>query len=186
MIARLGRCAAVAVALVVGAGCGGGGTLPSSDLGSGSDLAQQIVRDFAVPPDLTVLPDLAMPVTAKFLGTWSYGAGAALKTDCPGQMPSTDISTATFLVTLKSGQTITFSAGNTLNCSFDFTVAGDTATIVPNQMCTIMVNGLNAQVAPDSGTMVTADGMSGMLNAHAQVAGGLCTATIAAPATKKM
>jgi hypothetical protein len=167
------------------AGCSSGSGSPGGDLSATQrDFATPL--DFATPPDLTPPPDLAMPPTAKFVGTWLYGAGATLGTDCPGQPPSTDISANTFTVTLKSGNTINFSAGNTLTCSFDFTVAGDTATIVPGQSCMINVNGLMTTLAPDSGTMVTADGMSGSLMAHAQVAGGICTATISAPATKKM
>jgi hypothetical protein len=184
-IIRSGAWALCALPALAAVGCGGG-TIPTPgrDLAAPPDFG--VLPDLTPLPDLTVLPDLAMPPTAKFVGTWSYGAGATLDTDCPGQPPSTDISMNTFMVALKSGNTITFSAGNTLNCSFDFTVAGDTATIVPNQSCTITVNGFNAKVAPDSGSMVTADGMSGTLDAHAQVAGGLCTATIAAPAAKKM
>ena len=95
----------------------------------------------AAPPDMATAPsatDMAMASdVTKFLGTWTYGTGAAATTDCPGQTPSTDISTNTFMVTLKSGHTITLSAGAALACNIDFTVAGNTATIVPGQMCTV-------------------------------------------------
>ena len=139
-----------------------------------------------LPPDFTVPPDLTFEPTALFVGTWLYGAQATLTTNCPGQPPSTDISKSTFDVTRKTLTSVTFSAGAAFNCSFDFSVAGDTATVIPGQMCTITVSGFKAQVAPDMGTMITSDGVSGSLSAHANVLGGLCTAMITAPKAMKM
>ena len=138
------------------------------------------------PPTSRRPPDLAnVGEAGPFIGTWGYGAGAAVTTDCPGQTPP-DLSTLTFSVTLKSGKTITFSAGAAIPCSFDFTVSGKSATLVPNQTCTVMVSGSNVTVVPDSGTMTTSDGVTGSIMAHAKVAGGLCTMSISAPAAKKM
>jgi hypothetical protein len=153
-----------------------GSSSPGADMASGSSTG----GDLGAPSDLASTDE-----TTKFLGTWSYGAGSMATTDCPGQMPR-DLSTYTFTVSLKSGKTITFSAGSAINCSFDFTVAGTTATLVPNQSCTTTVSGTSVTVTPDSGTMITADGVTGSLMAHANVDGGLCTMSLGAPSAKKM
>jgi hypothetical protein len=187
---------------VGGGGGGGGGSsgsgstspdlattppAPAEDLGSAVDLGTAVDLSSPVKPnDLAVAPDLAtVSDAAKFIGTWSYGAGAMATTNCPGQMPR-DLSMTTFSVALKSGNTITFSAGAAINCSFDFTVSGTTATLVPNQSCNVTVSGTNATVTPDSGTMTTTDGVTGSLQAHAKVDGGLCTLTLSASSAKKM
>ncbi len=190
----------LALLLVGGAivGCGsstGGGGSPGTPSGgngaTGADLAAAPPSDMALPSlppaDLanpSGAPDLAMLAdTTKFLGTWIYGAGATATTDCPGQPPSTDLSTSSFMVTLKSGNTITLSAGASLACNIDFTVAGNTATIVPGQMCTVTQMGTTATVAPNNGgTFVTSDGVTAQLSASAAVSASIvqCNASISA------
>ena len=166
--------------MVAFAACG-----TSSSNGDGS-MNNQPLPDLTVLPDLTTPPDLTFEPTAQFVGTWSYGVGGTLDTNCPGQKPSTDISANMFVVTRKSKTELTFGAGTTLGCSFDFTVAGDTATINSGQMCTVMYMGANVTIAPDSGMMITHDGMTGSLVAHTKVFGGLCMATLNGPAIRKM
>ena len=132
----------------------------------------------ASPPDLTMVSD-----ATKFLGTWTYGTGAAATTDCPGQTPSTDISANSFTVALKSGNTITLSAGSALACTIDFTVSGNTATIVPGQTCTVMQSGTTATVKPNNGgTFVTSDGTTAQISATAIVTASIvqCNAGITA------
>jgi hypothetical protein len=124
---------------------------------------------------------------AKFVGTWSYGAGAvATATSCLTEPPTTDISADTFTVVLKSADTVTFQGGAALNCNFDFTVAGDTATLVPGQTCAITVMGINLTVTPSSGAMMTSDGMTATLTAAGSVDIGKCTVGLNAPAATKM
>ncbi len=168
---------------------GNGATAPSPDLSTTPAPA-----DLALPPpDLatqpTIPPDLAMGSdTAKFIGTWTYGTGATATTDCPGQTPSTDISTNSFTVALKSANTISLSAGSALDCSIDFTVAGNTATIVPGQTCTVTSMGTTATVLPDKGgTFITSDGVSAKLMSTATVKASIvqCSAGISAPAAHK-
>ncbi len=186
--------AVVASGALLGCGNSGQGTPGPSTGGNGAssaDLAAAPPPDLAMPPppaDLAMPPpppDLTMiPDTTKFLGTWVYGTGATATTNCPGQTPSTDISTNTFTVALKSGNTITLSAGTALACSLDFTVAGNTATIVPGQMCTITAMGTTATVLPDKGgTFVTSDGMNAQIMSSATVKASIvqCSASIGAP-----
>ncbi len=160
-------------------GTGGNGA-SASDLATPAappDLATPPPADLAMPP-----PDLAMVSDAtKFLGTWVYGTGATATTDCPGQTPSTDLSTSTFTVTLKSANTITLSAGAALACNLDFTVAGNTATIVPGQSCMVTESGTTATVSPASGgTFVTSDGTTAQISASATVKASIiqCNASI--------
>jgi hypothetical protein len=175
-----------------GTGTGGNGAT-GADLATPAplDMATPVPSDMAMPstgpadlanpasaPDLTMVTD-----ATKFLGTWIYGTGATATTDCPGQTPSTDISANTFTVTLKSGNTITLSAGAALACTIDFTVAGNTATIVPGQMCTVTQNGTTATVKPNKGgTFLTSDGTTAQLSATAVVSASIvqCNAGIAA------
>jgi hypothetical protein len=192
--------------LLVGAaivGCGNGtGNDGAPGIGSGgngatgTDLAAAAPADMALPspppppPDLanpsnpSSTPDLAIVSDAtKFLGTWIYGTGATATTDCPGQAPSTDLSTSSFTVTLKSKNTITLSAGAALACNIDFTVAGNTATVVPGQMCTVTQSGTTATVAPNNGgTFVTSDGVTAKVSASAVVSASIiqCNASISA------
>jgi hypothetical protein len=171
-----------------GGGIGGGGS--GNDAGGGGSTSMDLSAPPASQPDMAMQdlaagPDLALPADiAKFVGTWLYGTGAMGTTDCPGQMPQ-DLSAQTFMVSFKSGNTITFSAGAAINCSFDFTVSGTKATLVPGQSCNVTVSGTNATVAPDTGSMTTTDGVNGSLMAHAKVDGGLCTLTLSAGAAKK-
>jgi len=196
------RCARAAfpLALMAGAilGCGnsssgGNGSQGAGTGGNGAssaDLATAAPADMAMPPPAVDLatpaspPDLTMVTDAtKFLGTWTYGTGAAATTDCPGQTPSTDISTDTFTVTLKSGNTITLSAGAALACTIDFTVAGNTATIVAGQMCTVTQSGTTATVKPNKGgTFLTSDGTTAQISATAVVTASIvqCNAGISA------
>ena len=100
--------------------------------------------------------------------------------------PTTDVSADTFTVTLKSADTITFAGGAALDCNFDFSVAGDTATLVPGQTCMITVMGINLTVTPSSASMMTSDGMTATLNAQGSVDIGKCTVGLNAPAATKM
>ena len=202
---RAVRCAfyaAMASSAVFGCSNNGNpmGAPPGSPTGgngatSGSpDLATPAVADLALPP-----PDLAMPPTtppdlamvsdaSKFLGSWIYGTGATATTDCPGQTPSTDISANTFTVSLKSANTISLSAGSALACTIDFTVAGNTATIVPGQTCTVTSMGTTATVLPSNGgTFITSDGSTAKIMADATVKASIvqCTASIGAPAAHR-
>jgi hypothetical protein len=177
------------------AGCGNGGN-GSQGPGTGGNGASDADLATAAPSDMALAPapaDLAKPASApdltmitdatKFLGTWTYGTGATATTDCPGQTPSTDISANTFMVTLKSGNTITLSAGAALACTIDFTVAGNTATIVPGQMCTVTQSGTTATVKPNKGgTFLTSDGATAQLSATAVVSASIvqCNAGISA------
>ncbi len=179
---------------IVGCGNSTAGGAPGTGSGgngaAGADLAAAPPSDLALPLPAADLanpssaPDLAMVSDAtKFLGTWIYGTGATATTDCPGQPPSTDLSTSSFTVTLKSGNTITLSAGASLACDIDFTVAGTTATIVPGQMCTVTQMGTTATVAPNSGgTFISSDGVTARLSASAVVSASIvqCNASISA------
>jgi hypothetical protein len=167
----------------MGGSPGTGGNGASSDLattGAPPDLASPLApADLAMPPPP---PDLAMVSDAtKFLGTWIYGTGSTATTDCPGQTPSTDLSTSSFTVTLKSANTITLSAGAALACNLDFTVAGNTATIVPGQSCMVTQSGTTATVSPNSGgTFVSSDGTTAQVMASAIVKASIiqCNASI--------
>jgi hypothetical protein len=174
-----------------GTGGGGSGGTGTGGNGSGSaDLATAAPSDMATTPPTPDLanppgaPDMTMVTDAtKFLGTWTYGTGATATTDCPGQTPSTDISASTFTVALKSGNTITVSAGAALACNIDFTVSGSTATIVPGQMCTVTQSGTTATVKPNNGgTFITMDGTTAKLSASAVVSASIvqCNASISA------
>jgi hypothetical protein len=155
-----------------GGGSGGSGSGGGGSAGGGTTAS----------PDMVVLGD-----AAKFVGTWTYGAGAvATTTSCLTEPPTTDISADTFTVTLKSADTITFAGGAALNCNFDFTVAGDIATLVPGQTCMITVMGINLTVTPSSASMTTSDGMTAMLSAQGSVNIGQCTVGLNAPAATKM
>jgi hypothetical protein len=173
-------------------GTGGNGNQPGSGSTSADMATATTPADMATAPvagpDLATVPDLAMiSDAAKFVGTWSYGAGAVATTmSCLGQAPSTDVSADTFTVAIKSGNTITFSGGAALDCNFDFTVSGTKATLVSGQTCTVTTSGITVTVTPDSGSMTTTDGMTGSLAAHAAVSAGACTVALSAPATKKM
>jgi hypothetical protein len=167
-----------------GGGTGGNGaSAPDLATATPSDMAMPSLppRDMAHPAsagDLTLVSD-----ATKFLGTWIYGTGATATTNCPGQPPSTDLSTSSFTVTLKSANTITLSAGASIACNIDFTVAGNTATVVPGQMCTVTQMGITATVAPNSGgTFVTSDGVTAQISASADVSASLvqCNADISA------
>lgn len=207
MAASSNRAARAALSLLLlgvaiggcGNSAGGDGSQGTGTGGNGagtSDLATASPSDMAMPPSSpsdmanpSSPSDLAMVTDAtKFLGTWTYGTGATATTDCPGQTPSTDLSANTFTVTLKSGNTITLSAGAALACTIDFTVAGNTATVVPGQMCTVMQSGTTATVKPNKGgTFLTSDGMSAQLSASAVVDASIiqCNASISASAAHR-
>jgi hypothetical protein len=188
-------CALTIGGALAGCGSGMGGASPGSGTG-GNGASSPDLATATAPPDLAQSPsppDLAMPPAppdlaivsdaTKFLGTWIYGTGATATTDCPGQTPSTDLSTSTFMVTFKSSNTITLSAGAALACNLDFTVAGSTATIVPGQSCTVTEMGTTATVSPNSGgTFVTSDGTTAQITAGATVKASIiqCNASISA------
>ncbi len=165
-----------------------GGSASSTDMaggganGGGGGGANGGGGGVTASPDMVVLGD-----ASKFVGTWTYGAGAVATTSsCLTEPPSTDISADTFTVTLKSADTITFEGGAALNCNFDFAVAGDTATLVPGQTCMITVMGINLTVTPSSASMTTSDGMTGTVAAKGSVDIGQCTVALNAPAATKM
>jgi hypothetical protein len=152
---------------------------------SGNDLGSSPVGP--APADLATPPDLAPPPAGgnPFAGTWLYGTGATSGNDCLGNMPPTDVSAQTFTVTVKDAKTISLSQAS---CNFDFTIAGDTATVIAGQMCTVTANGFKLKLTSKTGTFTTHDGISGSLDTLADVVTqfGTCHATLSAPMTKKM
>jgi hypothetical protein len=116
------------LALLLLAGCGDGG-------GGGGDGS---------PP---------LDKTAPFVGSWV--AAGALKFACPTLM--VDMTQAIS----NAGQTITKGTDSDLvvntflpGCSVKMNVSGSTATIVPAQMCTLMVMGFQAMGMFSSGQMM--------------------------------
>jgi hypothetical protein len=164
-------------------GTGGNGSGNNGTGGNGSGV------DAGTNPGSPPPADLASPPSGNpFVGTWLYGTGGVLTSDCfPGAPPS-DISKQTFTITLKDPQTISLAQSGPMSCGFDFTISGDTATVVPGQTCMVNAMGFMAQLTSKSGTFTTHDGLTGALDSVADVKSqlGTCHATISAPMSKKM
>jgi hypothetical protein len=73
-----------------------------------------------------------------FVGTWTYGSGSAATIDCGG---GANNDTLVGNVTIIGGSTSDIVLAQPSGCNLNFSVSGTTATLVPNQSCSISLAG---------------------------------------------
>jgi hypothetical protein len=125
-----------------------------------------------------------------FIGTWTVGGNSSLTMSGKTETNSGILTASQYTLVMSRGTTSDLSSLDTFGCKLQWSVSGATATLVPNQTCTLTPQGggTPSTIAITMGgitlTTVDATHLSGSGTLGGMCAGTSCSADVGGTLTK--